>query len=468
MKTTAFVLSVFFLLSGCAIGPRYHAPETELPEYFREFETTTLADNMADVPWWKIFEDKALQDLIRVALHNNYDLKTAAARVDEARAFVGIERSDILPHSDLVVGAQRDRNSQVIYPNLERLTSTYSGGFSTAWEMDLWGRLRQKITSAKMQALAMEEFRRGILITLVADTAQSYFILRSLDLELEIAQNTLKTRRQTYELFQDRQKGGVASALDVAQAAGDMHETEATIPNLQRAIAIQENKICLLLGRDPGPIKRGMAIADQKNLPAVPAAGLPSALLKRRPDVIQAEYLVKSSNALVGSAVGDFFPKLNLVNFLGGAGRRPPAVWGGDESYTWTIGGETTLPLFHGGRNVYQYKVAKAQWKQTVEQYKQTVVSAVTDVANALTDIRRLAEVRAAQEQQVKADREAAKLSKTRYESGISSYLEVLDSERRRFASETALAGTIGDQYVALASLYRALGGGWQQEPDKT
>ncbi len=465
MRTVVLLLVTIALFPGCAIGPKYHTPEIDTPQYFRDLEATTIPDCMADVPWWNIFEDPVLQKLIREALRNNYDLKAAAARVDEARAFIGVERAALLPKSDLVASAQRDRNSKVLYPTLDTLTSTYSGGFNTSWEVDLWGRLRQKVTSAKMQALAMEEYRRGILITLVADTAQAYFILRSLDLELEIAQQTLKTRKETYNLFDQRQKGGAASALDVAQAAGDMYDTEATIPGLQRKIAIQENRICLLLARAPGPIERGAAIADQKNLPTVPEAGLPSALLKRRPDVIQAEYEIKSANALMGAAVGEFFPKLDLVNFLGAAGKRPSDVFNGDKTYEWTLGGETTLPLFKGGKNVYEYKVVKAQWKRAAEQYKQTVVSAFTDVANALTDIRRLADIRAAQEKQVKADREAAKLSKARYEGGFSSYLEVLDSERRRFGSETALARTLGDQFVALSVLYRALGGGWQQEP---
>jgi multidrug efflux system outer membrane protein len=435
----------------------------DVAEFFREFETTTLPDCMADIPWWQVFEDPALQDLIREALRNNYDLKSAAARVDEARAFIGVERATLLPHADLTASAQRDRNSQVLYPWLERMTSTYTGGFNTSWEIDLWGRLRQKVTSAKMQALAMEEYRRGIILTLVADVAQYYFQLRALDLELDIAQETLKTRKGTYDLFLQRQRGGAASNLDVAQAEGDMYETEATIPDLKRSIAIQENKICLLLARDPGPIKRGAAITDQKNLPVIPAAGLPSGLLKRRPDVIQAEYDVKSANALVGASIGEFFPSLNLTNFIGSEGRRPSDLWG-DKSYVWNIGGETKLPLFKGGENVYKYKVAKAQWRQTVEQYKRTVISAFTDVANALTDIQRYAEIRAAQEKQVTADREAAKLSKIRYEGGFSSYLEVLDAERRRFNSETSLAETIGDQYVSLANLYRALGGGWQLE----
>jgi multidrug efflux system outer membrane protein len=243
-----------------------------------------------------------------------------------------------------------------------------------------------------------------------------------------------------------------------------MYETEATIPDFERLAAIQENKICLLLGRNPGPVERGETLEAQKHVPGVPATGLPSDLLKRRPDVIRDEDLVKSANATVGASIGEFFPKFNLSNFIGGKGRRPPSIWGDDKSYTWTIGGDTSLPLFHGGRNIYTYKVSKAQWKQAVEQYKQTVVTAFTDVGNALADIRYLAEIRSAQEEQVKADREAAKLSRIRYEGGFSSYLEVLDAERRRFASENSLAKTRGAQFIALAQLYRVLGGGWQQE----
>ncbi|HPW65440.1 MAG TPA: efflux transporter outer membrane subunit, partial [Candidatus Omnitrophota bacterium] len=313
---------------------------------------------------------------------------------------------------------------------MRRLTSTYSGGFNTSWEIDLWGRIRQKVSSARMEALAAEEFHRGVIITLVADTAQAYFILRELDLELQIAQETFGTRKATHELFRQRQLGGVASDLEVAQAEADMHETAAKIPDLQRQISIQENRICVLLGREPGPVERGMPIADQARLPEIPSAGLPSDLLRRRPDIIESEYVVKSANAAVGASMGEFLPRLDLVNFIGGEGRSPSDIWG-DKTYAWTIGGETKLPLFHGGRNVYNYRAARAQWKQAVSQYQQTVVRAFTDVANALTDIKRLAEVRSAQELQVQADRRAAELSKARYEGGFSSYLEVLDAERR-------------------------------------
>lgn len=466
MKKAILFPLLAVIASGCAIGPRYHVLEISTPEKYRELEETTIPSNMADAPWWQIFDDSALQELIREALRSSYDLKAAAARVDEARAMIGVARATILPQVDLATSAQRDRNSKVIYPTARRLVSTYSGGFNTSWEIDLWGRLRQKIRSAKMEAQAAEEFRRGVVITLVADTAQSYFTLRELDLELQIAKDTLTTRKETYELFSQRQKGGVASDLEVSQAKADMYETEAKIPDIQRRIAIEENRICALLGRDPGPVKRGLPITEQVKIPTIPEAGIPSDLLKRRPDIIEAEYAIKSSNALVGSAMAEFFPTLDLNNFIGGQGHRPSDIWG-SKTDAWTIGGEVKLPLFHGGANVYNYQAIKAQWRQTVEQYKQTVVSAFSDVSNALTDVKRFAEIRSAQELQVTSDRRAAELSKTRYESGYSGYLEVLDAERRRYSSENSLAQTIGNQFVSLANLYRALGGGWQTEETK-
>ena len=300
-----------------------------------------------------------------------------------------------------------------------------------------------------------------MVITLVADVAQS--ISRSGNWISGFRSRRTRLRpKATYELFRERQKGGVASDLEVARRKRICMRPRPR-SGIQASDLDPENRICFLLARNPGPIDRGLSIENQASLPPVPAAGLPSDLLRRRPDVIASEYLVKSANAIVGSRMAEFLPKLDLVNFIGGEGRRPSDIWG-DKTDAWTIGGETKLPLFHGGRNIFSYRSAQAQWRQAVEQYQKTVVNAFTDVANALTDIKRLAEVRAAQELQVKSDRYAAKLAKTRYEGGYSSYLEVLDAERRRYAAEDLLAKTIGNQFVSLSNLYRALGGGWQAE----
>ena len=381
----------------------------------------------------------------------------------EARAMIGLTRSEALPHTDFIASAERDRNTKYIAPSLDRLTSTYASGFNTSWEIDLWGKLRQKIRASKFEWQASEETRKGVLITLVADVAQNYFLLSDLDLELQIAEDTLKTRQETYNLFEKQLRGGVASELETSQASGDLYETAATIPNLKRQITIVENTLCILLGRNPGPIERGESLADQKQIPKTPASGLPSALLNRRPDVMEAEFTLKAANATVGAAVGEFMPSLDLAQFIGGEGRTPSNIWNAD-GYVWSIGGDAKLPIFKGGKNVYNYKATKAQWEQAVDQYKKTVISAFADVSNALADIHRFAEMREQLEKEVESDRKGAKLSRIRYEGGFSSYLEVLDAERRRFASETNLAKTKGRQFISFAQLYRALGGGWQEE----
>lgn len=457
------MLLIPFLTAGCAIGPRYHQPEVPAPENYRELGEPAARESMADFPWWEVFQDKALQGLIRAAIQSNYDLKIAAARVAEARAMIGLSRSDALPHSDFTFSAERDRNAKSLAPSLDRLTSTYASGFNTSWEIDLWGKLRQRIRASQFEWRASEQTRKGVLITLVADVARNYFQLRELDLELKIAEDTVVTRQETCELFEKRLAGGVASELETSQASGDLYETAAVIPNLKRQIAITENTLCVLLGRSPGPIERGESLSDQKKIPQLPASGLPSELLNRRPDVMEAEYVLKAANSVLGAEIGEFMPSLDLTNFIGGEGRTPSDIWNAD-GYVWNIGGIAKLPVFQGGKNVYNYRAAKARWEQAAEQYKKTVISAFADVSNSLADIRRYAEMAAQLEKEVEFDRKGTKLSVMRYDGGFSSYLEVLDAERRRYASETNLARVKGLQFIALSQLYRTLGGGWQEE----
>lgn len=464
MRSLSLFLASLILLSGCAIGPRYHEPTMELPQSYRTYNTLEQGESMIDLPWWKVFDDKTLQDLIRETLVNNYDLRAAAARVDEARAKVGVTRSEILPHTDLTAGVSRDRNSQQLYPNLNRLTSTMTGGFSTAWELDVWGKIRQAIRASQAEYLATEDARRGVMVTLVADAAQSYFKLLELDLELDIAKKTLKTRSDNLDLFEKRQKGGVASGLEVARAQADYDQTAANIPDIERQIEIEENKLSALLGRNPGAIPRTEDITKKNFSPGLPRTGLPSEVLKRRPDIMEAEQVLRAANASVGVAVGEFMPAVNLTNFVGGGGERPSQVFY-DKGYTWSIGGDIDLPLFKGGKNVYNYKAAKAQWQQSVALYKQTVIGAFQEVADALVAIEKYKVVRAKQEKQVAALAESVKLSLARYEGGLSSYIEVLDADQDYYTAQNSLAYTLGAQLIAYVQLYRALGGGWQPSP---
>jgi multidrug efflux system outer membrane protein len=434
----------------------------ELPKTYRSYKTLDQAESMINLPWWKVFDDKTLQELIRETLVNNYDLRAAAARVDEAHAMVGVTRAQIMPQTDLTSGISRDRNSQVLYPNLDRLSSTFTGGFNTAWELDVWGKIRQAIRASQAEYLATEDARRGVMVTLVSDAAQTYFTLLELDLELDIARKTLKTRRDNLDLFQKRQQGGVASGLEVSRAEADYDQTAANIPDIERQIEIQENKLSALLGRNPGSIKRTETLSQEKFSPGLPGTGIPSEILKRRPDIMEAEQLLRAANASVGVAVGEFMPKVNLTNFVGGGGERPSQVFDG-KGYTWSIGGDVDMPVFKGGKNLYNYKAAQAKWQQYVASYKQTVVGAFQEVANALVDIEKYKLVRVEQEKQVAALAESVKLSLARYDAGLSSYIEVLDADQQHYSAQNSLARTLGSQLIAYVQLYRALGGGWQQ-----
>ena len=460
MKFATLFLILAVFVSGCAIGPRYRDPMMELPQSYRSYTTQEHGEAMIDLPWWKVFRDEKLQELIREGVLNNYDLRAAAARVDEARAVVGVTRAQILPQTDLIGSASRDRNSQDIYPGLNRLTSIYSGGFSTAWEMDLWGKIRQAIRASQAQYLATEEARCGVMVTLVADMAQTYFSILELDLELDTAKKTLKTRSDNLDLFKKRFQGGAASGLETARAEADYDQTAANIPEIERQIATQENRLSDLLGRNPGAIQRTATLSQQSFVPGLPKTGLPSEILKKRPEIMEAEQLLRAANAQVGVAVGEFMPRVNLTNFVGDTVDR----LSDSKGYTWSIGGDVDMPLFKGGKNVYNYKAAQAAWRQSVAAYKQTVVAAFHEVADALVGIDKIKKVREEQEKQVAALKEAAKLSRIRYEDGLSSYIEVLDADQQYYDAQVILARTQGSQLIYYVQLYRALGGGWQPE----
>ncbi|MFA7002099.1 MAG: efflux transporter outer membrane subunit, partial [Candidatus Omnitrophota bacterium] len=379
---------------------------------------------------------------------------------------IGVTRAQILPQTDLTSGISQDRNSKELYPLQKRLTSTYTGGFNTAWEMDVWGKIRQSIHSSKAEYLATENARRGVLVSLVGDIAQTYFTLLELDLELDISKKTLETRKENLDLFNKRLKGGAASQLETSRAEADYDQTAANIPDLERQIAIQENRLSELLGRNPGAVLRTSSITQQSFTPSLPGSGLPSEILKQRPDIMEAEQMVRAANAQVGVATGEFMPRVNLTNFVGGEGRNPSSVFEGD-GYTWSIGGNMDMPVFKGGKNVYGVKAAKAQWQQSVALYKQKVVTAFREVADALVGIEKIKKIREEQEKQVAALKEAAKLSRTRYEEGLSSYLEVLDADQQYYDAQNVLARTQGSQVISYVQLYRALGGGWQVEEGK-
>jgi len=454
------------LLQGCTLGPMYSRPEVPTPPQHRFVSGPAEAECLADAPWWEVFDDPVLQGLIREAIAGNLDLRTAAWRVEEARARAGIASSFLWPEVGVSGAYTAEERSRLTDPPLTSGDRTYqnaSVAFQLSWEVDLFGRIRREREAALAQVLATDEGRRGIVVTLVADVAAGYFQLLELDYELEIARSTLKLNDETVTFYTDRLDGGVSNRLEVNQAVANRALTAAAIPELERAIAVTENALCLLLGRPPGPVERGAALVDQKGYaPSVPA-GLPASLLERRPDVVGAEQLLIAANADVGAARALFFPTINLSGLFGGASGDLEDLFETDAT-VWSVTAGIFQPIFQGGRIRRNYEARVAQYEQAAAQYQKAALNAYRESANALVTIDKLAAVRLEQEKGVAALRDAAMLSRDRYDTGLSNYLEILIADQSLFQQERLLAQTRGAQLVALVDLYRALGGGWQPE----
>ncbi len=445
-------------LAGCVVGPRYQRPPVAVPAEARGQQGPVDAASLADQEWWKIFADDALQGLIAEALRNGYDLRLAAARVEEARANAGIARSEYFPSIQLSAGVEHGRTSEFsATPGAEGSLATANLGLS--WEVDLWGRIRHLNEAALAQYLASEEGRRGVLLSLVSEVATGYFQLRELDLQLAIAQRTTGTFQETFDLFDRRLKGGTASGLETSSAEASLASTAAVIPDLERQITAQENQLSLLLGRNPGPIARGAVLNDQFLPPAVPS-GLPSDLLKRRPDLRQAEQALIAANAQVGVAAADFLPAISLTGAYGGASPQLAQFFGSGR--TWSVGAGLLTPVFQGRLLQNQYRAALARREQARVMYEQSVTNAFSEVSTALVGYQKYAEVETQRAREVTAYREAVRLANVRYVAGLSDYLEVLQVEQQLFPAEIQLAQTRYNRLATLVQLYRALGGGWQ------
>jgi multidrug efflux system outer membrane protein len=460
MKRSAALLSMFAVLAlaGCTVGPNYKRPPVTAPAQTRGQVSPVEAASFADQPWWDVFHDDALKSLIAEALKNGYDIRLAAWRVEEARANAGIVRSQEFPLIQGQVQAGRGQQSQ-FSPSGRVVGDILQVNLGVSWELDLWGRIRRSSEAALARYLASEEARRGIYLSLASDVATNYFQLRSLDLQLEIARSSSGTFQETFNLFNQRLQGGVASALETSSAEALLASTAANIPDLERQIAAQENQLAFLLGRNPGPIPRGAALNDQFLPPDIPP-GLPSDLLERRPDLRQAEQSLIAANAGVGIANADFFPRISLTSALGGVAPQVSELVGNGR--TWSLGGGLLTPVFQGQRLRDQYRVAVAQWEEARVQYEQSVTNAFNEVSTALIAYQKLAEVETQRARAVAAYREAVRLSNERYGAGLSAYLEVLQAEQQLYPAENLLAQARYNRLVTLVRLYRALGGGWK------
>ncbi len=462
-RSLASLVLVGGLLAGCAVGPRYQRPAVTVPDEFRGQATTTMttdptaAASLADQAWWEILDDDALEALIDEALENAYDVRLAAWRVEEARANAGIARSEFLPRLQAGAGWSRGRPSEFLVPG-GGTTDLYDVNLGLAWEIDLWGRIRRLNETALAQYLATEEAHRGVLLSLVSEVATSYFELRTLDLQLEIARRTARAFGETHALFDQRLEAGIASALETSSAEASLAATAANIPDLERQIVAAENRLAFLLGRQPGDVPRGAALNDQLLPPAIPA-GLPSDLLERRPDLRQAEQELVAANAGVGLAVADYFPRVSLTGFFGGIAPEVSELFGDGE--TWSAGGGLLSPVFQGRRLANQHRAALARWEQAKVAYEKSVANAFAEVSTALVAYQKLAAVESEQARAVAGFEEAVRHANSRYLSGLSDYLEVLQAQQQLFPAENALARTRFARLATLVELYRALGGGW-------
>ena len=446
-------------IGGCAIGPNYKRPK-DLPDApaFRGEETAAEKSFVEELPWWQIFGDPALVELAKEALANNRDLAVAAARVEQARYFVGVARSDLFPQLGYGVEAGRGEGSENIV-GLGRSDNLFVGAVNLAWEIDIWGRIRRATQAARAELMASEAFERGVRLSLIAGVASAYFELRELDRELSIAERTAETFRKSRDLFLRQFQGGTASRLAVERAEGALAGTEATIPELESRIVAKENELSVLLGRPAGEIPRGDTLAEQQQPPVVPA-GIPAQLLERRPDLVEAEQVLVAANARVGESIANFLPRIGLTSFFGHQSNDLSDFLDGG-SRAWSVAGSLAGPIFQGGRNWSLFQASKAEREAATRLYDQRVLVALREVSDSLVAWDRLALAREAQARAVTAYEESVRLSQVRYWGGLATYFEVLESQQLLFPAEIRLAQLELSRLRSLVQLYKALGGGW-------
>jgi multidrug efflux system outer membrane protein len=454
------------MLAACSIGPDYTRPQIEAPGEWRI--DYPKAAEVANTEWWKQFGDPVLDQLIETALRENLDVQAASARVDQFLGALATTRSQFFPQIGYGGEASRNRASQVgptpLAPGTSTDYSLYQAALSASWQIDLFGRVRRQSEAARAQVYASEQGRRGVILSLVTSAAVSYVELRALDRELEIARATAKNYADTKDLFQLRFQGGVVSEVELAQIESEYQQALATIPSLEQSVAAQENLISVLLGRNPGPIPRGKSI-DELVPPAIPA-GLPSELLERRPDVLQAEQNLVTANASIGVAKSLYFPSISITGLFGSLSTAAGDFLTGP-ARTWSVGAGLAGPIFTFGGIGGQVQTAEAGQQEAMLFYRQTILNAFRETNDALVGSQKKREEAEAQARRVRALRDYARLSRLRFDNGVVSYIEVLFAENELFAAELTAVSTQAERYTQLINVYKAMGGGWVDEADK-
>jgi outer membrane protein, multidrug efflux system len=469
MKRAILFVLIPVAFTGCTLGPNYSRPPVKVPETYRA--PTPLppsqAASLADLKWFEVFKDDKLQELIRTALAQNYDLRDAVARVEIAHANLGITRSDQYPNFDASGGVEINRLSRdgatpipaTLLPSQNRNFGSATLGL-LSFEVDIWGRLRRATEAARANLLGAEENRKAVVTTLVSDVATAYLSLRELDYELEISERTLETRQQSLELTKSRQRGGVSTLLDLRQAEQLVDTAAQTIPGIEQQMEQTENQIHLLLGESPGDVTRGRSLTAQELPPEVPA-GLTSTLIERRPDIRAAEQSLIAANAEIGVARAAYFPELSLSGVLGGQSTQLASLFNGPHS-AWSLVPQVTQPIFTAGRLKSGVKLAEARREDAVVQYQKTIQTAFVEVSNSLIAHQRVRESRERQEELVVALQDRLRLAYVRYRGGVDTQLDALDADRDLFQAQLTLSQIRLQELLTVVQLYKALGGGWQ------
>ena len=466
-----------FVVAGCASGPDYERPKMPAPQNFRQGGPAVEA-SLANVPWWELFKDEQLRTLIKVALHENHDLKIAIERIEEARANFGIAKADFYPavSANVTTGALNTSDSSLTHTQ-NGSTDTkalYNVGLGLSWELDFFGRIRRASEAARATMMATEEARRSVAISLVSDVALAYVDLRSLDRRLEIAKTTLVSRKEQVEFSKTRFEGSVANEVDFRQAQAEEARIQTQVYEYEKLVVQRENELSFLLGRNPAAIMRNRSAEDQPIPPDVPV-GLPAALLERRPDVRKAEMELWSATARIGEARAMLYPRISLTaNYGLASGDLSELV--DPASQSWNLFANLMQPIFEGGKNTARVEMRESQQRQSLYAYQRTLLNALREVEDSLVGFHSAGLQRMALGERVTAEKKVLELSTLRYRGGVANYLEVLDSQRSLFDAEIAEASAASEHSKSLIRLYKALGGGWpmpkaepqNQAPKKT
>ncbi len=464
MLRTLIVSIIIVSMAGCMVGPNYERPRIDTPQSFR-YEPKDVAET-ANTEWWKQFNDPVLNQLMAEALANNKNVKIAAANVAQAAGILMTTRSALFPQVSYTGTAARQRVSQneaISAPSQNPFNSLQVLG-GASWEIDLWGRIRRLTEAAQANLLATDEARRGVILSLVAECASSYIQLRALDEQLTISKRTLKTYQDSVNLFELQHKYGQVSQMTVEQARSQYETAAATIPQIEFQIAQTESALSILLGRNPGPIPRGRTLAEL-TMPTVPA-GLPSQLLERRPDLLQAEQNLIAANAQIGAAKALYYPTISLTGAFGMSSNDLSNLFKGP-SNTWSYGGSIIGPIFTGGNIRGQVKQAEAAQQAALFAYEQTIQSAFADAENALVSRQSLEAQLTAEQKRVVAYKAYTRLAWLQYNGGYAPYLNVLYAETQLFPAELSAAQTQAATFISLVNIYKAMGGGWVTEADR-